>query len=263
MRKHWLLRAGAAFTAAVLLAGSVAFAQDEVTEEDIQDLQNKVDQAQNQAQQAAEDVQDDMDAKAQAELQAQMLLNQINSLSDAQAGIQDQIAQCAEQIAATQQSYDETMEEYKAQLQAMQKLGDSGGISLLLQANSLYELLTFPSNLQQLSSYTDSLLTELQTQKQAIQDLSDELEGKRATAAENQQQLEETRKEYQAQVQKLDSQISAGTAEQIAYEAEYEMRKEELQAAEAQLEQQIADALAKAEAQATPTPAPTPEPTPE
>ena len=37
MRKHWLLRAGAAFTAAVLLAGSVAFAQDEVTEEDIQE----------------------------------------------------------------------------------------------------------------------------------------------------------------------------------------------------------------------------------
>ena len=197
------------------------------------------------------------------ELQAQMLLNQINSLSDAQADIQDQIAQCAEQIAATQQSYNETMEEYKAQLQAMQKLGDSGGISLLLQANSLYELLTFPSNLQQLSSYTDSLLTELQTQKQAIQDLSDELEGKRATAAENQQQLEETRKEYQAQVQKLDSQISAGTAEQIAYEAEYEMRKEELQAAEAQLEQQIADALAKAEAQATPTPAPTEAPAPD
>ena len=98
MRKHWLLRAGAAFTAAVLLAGSVAFAQDEVTEEDIQDLQNKVDQAQNQAQQAAEDVQDDMDAKAQAELQAQMLLNQINSLSDAQADIQDQIAQCAERF---------------------------------------------------------------------------------------------------------------------------------------------------------------------
>ncbi|MDM8202638.1 hypothetical protein, partial [Allofournierella massiliensis] len=234
MSKRWLLRAGAAFTAAVMLAGTLVFAQDEVTEEDIQDLQNKVDQAQSQAQQAAEDVQEDMDAKAQAELQAQMLLNQINSLNDAQADIQDQIAQCEEQITATQQSYDETMTEYKAQLQAMQKLGDSGGVSLLLQANSLYQLLTFSSNLQQLSSYTDSLLTELQTQKQALEDLTEELEGKRTTAAENQQQLEETRKEYQAQVQKLDSQISAGAAEQIAYEAEYEMRKEELQAAEAQ-----------------------------
>ena len=83
MRKHWLLRAGAAFTAAVLLAGSVAFAQDEVTEEDIQDLQNKVDQAQSQAQQAAQGVQEDMDAKAQAELQAQMLLNQINKIGRA------------------------------------------------------------------------------------------------------------------------------------------------------------------------------------
>ena len=228
MNKHRFLRAGAAFTAAVMLAGTLVFAQDEVTEEDIKDLQNKVEQAQDQAQQAAQDVQDDMDAKAQAQLQAQMLLNQINSLSDAQADIQDQIAQCEEQITATQQSYDQTMEEYKAQLQAMQKLGDSGGVSLLLQANSLYQLLTFSSNLQQLSSYTDSLLTELQTQKQALEDLTEELEGKRTTAAENQQQLEETRKEYQAQVQKLDSQISVGAAEQIAYEAEYEMRKEEL-----------------------------------
>ena len=67
---------------------------------------------------------------------------------------------------------------------------EGAGVSLLLQANSLYQLLTFSSNLQQLSSYTDGLLTELQTQKQALEDLTSELEGKRTTAAENQQQLE-------------------------------------------------------------------------
>lgn len=263
MKPFWR-RTTAGILAAVMLTGTIALAEDTVTSNQIDELKDKVQQAQTQAQQAQQGVQNNMDAKAQAQLQAQLILSQINGLHTAQEQIHEQITDYEQQVIQKQQTYSQRMSTYKSQLQAMQVMHDSGSVAMLMNASNLYDLLTFSSSLQQISSYTNQLLTTLNTQKQELEQLKASLENERSAAQANQQQLESTRKEYQQQIQSLDKQINQGTAEQISYEAEYQMRKEELQKAEAQLEQQIADALAQemAKPAPTPTPAPTAEPTP-
>lgn len=269
----FLKRIIAVSLAVTMLMSVTVLAADTATSQKIEDLQNEIEHTQNAVEhaqdkvdQATQNIQNDVDEKKQVQAQAQALLNQIDGLTNTQQELSTQISSYQEQVTDKQQNYDERLASYKAQLQALQVMHDSGSVAMITSATNLYDLLSFSVTLQQISRYTDSLLKSLLSEKEDLNQLKTQLEGEKAAAEENQKELESTRQQYQYQISQLDKEISQGEAEQLAWQAEYELKKDKLQQAEAQLEQQIQAALQQAMAQATPepvaTPAPTPSPTP-
>ena len=82
----------------------------------------------------------------------------------------------------------------KQQLTAMQLLNEGGGISLLMQADDLYELLTFWQVLNDLTEHNKQLLDELDAEAQALDTQRQQAEAA-ATQAEQAAQALQARRD--------------------------------------------------------------------
>lgn len=255
-------RITAALLALCLLSSFTALAANTtITQEDLDKLQNKVDSAQQDMEQSKNTLNQNQQDKDATEQKSQQLLEQINNLSNQQTELGNQLVDTQSQMNQKQQEYDTHLEEYKEQLRALQMMHDSGSVALIANVKSFYDLLTFPSILQRISSHSVDILTQLEQEHEELNSLASELDTKKNEVTQNQQELEESRQNYQEHLKNLNQEISDGEAEYEQLKAEYERRKEELEQADALYEEQIRQALEEA-AKATPTPAPTPEPTP-
>ena len=189
-------------------------------------------------------------SKDKAQAQKQSLKNQ-------QSIILDQISQSIEQInqkeleisnqeqviAEKQAQIDERWGDFKDRMQAMQVMHDSGAVAMITSAQSLYDLLTFSTTLQQVSEKDTEVLeemnqqkAELEAEKQELEQAMAELESAKAALEDKSDQLSANIQAQDATISKLDA--AAKAQEQVV--AEKQKLADEAEAAYEQWVQQNA-----------------------
>ena len=160
-----LLAAGLLFC--TLFAPFGAYADNK--KDELSAKQNQAQQAYNEAQQELEELQNQQsETQSQidqlqgqsAEVAAQ-LSGIYTALQEAQRTLDERTAaaeQAAQALADKQAEYDASLARYKSQMGAMQLLDGGGSITLLMQARSLYEMLTFAETLRELADHNLSLI---------------------------------------------------------------------------------------------------------
>ena len=189
-------------------------------------------------------------SKDKAQAQKQSLKNQ-------QSIILDQISQSIEQInqkeleisnqeqviAEKQAEIDERWGDFKDRMQAMQVMHDSGAVAMITSAQSLYDLLTFSSTLQQVSEKDTEVLEEMNQQKAELEAEKQELEQAMAELESAKAALEDKSDQLSANIQAQDATISKLDADAKAQEqvvAEKQKLADEAEAAYEQWVQQNA-----------------------
>lgn len=189
-------------------------------------------------------------SKDKAQAQKQSLKNQ-------QSIILDQISQSIEQInqkeleisnqeqviAEKQAQIDERWGDFKDRMQAMQVMHDSGAVAMITSAQSLYDLLTFSTTLQQVSEKDTEVLEEMNQQKAELEAEKQELEQAMAELESAKAALEDKSDQLSANIQAQDATISKLDADAKAQEqvvAEKQKLADEAEAAYEQWVQQNA-----------------------
>lgn len=189
-----LLAAGLLFC--TLFAPFGAYADNK--KDELSAKQNQAQQAYNEAQQELEELQNQQsETQSQidqlqgqsAEVAAQ-LSGIYTALQEAQRTLDERTAaaeQAAQALADKQAEYDASLACCKSQMGAMQLLDGGGSITLLMQARSLYEMLTFAETLRELADHNSAALAQLNAEAQALgtaraeaQAAADEAEAARA-----------------------------------------------------------------------------------
>ena len=192
-----LLAAGLLFC--TLFAPFGAYADNK--KDELSAKQNQAQQAYNKAQQELEELQNQQsETQSQidqlqgqsAEVAAQ-LSGIYTALQEAQRTLDERTAaaeQAAQALADKQAEYDASLARYKSQMGAMQLLDGGGSITLLMQARSLYEILTFAETLRELADHNSAALAQLNAEAEALdtaraeaQAAADEAEAARAAEA--------------------------------------------------------------------------------
>lgn len=202
--KQTLRRLICALLAAALLAGTAAA-----------DYKSDWEQAEQELAEEKEKYEQIESSKDKARQQQQSLKNQ-------QSIILDQISQSIEQIsqkeleisnqeqviAEKQAEIDERWGDFKERMQAMQVMHDSGAVAMITSAQSLYDLLTFSSTLQQISQKDTDVLEEMNAQKAQLEEEKRELEAAKADLESAKAALEDKSDQLSANIQAQDATIS-------------------------------------------------------
>ena len=210
-----LLAAGLLFC--TLFAPFGAYADSK--KDELSAKQNQAQQAYNEAQQELEELQNQQsETQSQidqlqgqsAEVAAQ-LSGIYTALQEAQRTLDERTAaaeQAAQALADKQAEYDASLARYKSQMGAMQLLDGGGSITLLMQARSLYEILTFAETLRELADHNSAALAQLNAEAEALdtaraeaQAAADEAEAARAALDAQQTALEATQNELGSALQ--------------------------------------------------------------
>lgn len=212
--KTFYVRAAAAAAAALLfLYPFPAHAADSAA------LQGQVSAAQREYESAAST----LDSMQQQASDTRQQVNNLQSQTDALRGqlgsivaqleqsrtelaeAQNQATAAAKALEEKQAAFSARYDSCKQQLTAMQLLNEGGGISLLMQADDLYELLTFWQVLNDLTEHNKQLLDELDAEAQALDTQRQQAEAAAAQAAVT----EEKRKAYEQATAALDAYLKA------------------------------------------------------
>ena len=216
--------------------------------DELSSKQNQAQQAYNEARQELEELQNrqnetqsqiDQLQGQSAEVAAQ-LSDIYTALQDAQRLLDERTAaaeQAAQALADKQAEYDASLARCKSQMGAIQLL-DGGGSIALLQARSLYEMLTFAETLRELAAHNSAALAQLNTEAEALaaaraeaQTAAEEAETARAALDAQQAALQTTQNELGSALQAantaLTEQQAAEQAQAVVTEA---ARKAYLQA---------------------------------
>ncbi len=207
--KIFYVRAAAAAAAALLfLYPFPAHAADSAA------LQGQVSAAQREYESAAST----LDSMQQQASDTRQQVNDLQSQTDALRGqlgsivaqleqsrtelaeAQNQAAAAAKALEEKQAAFSARYDSCKQQLTAMQLLNEGGGISLLMQADDLYELLTFWQVLNDLTEHNKQLLYELDAEAQALDTQRQQAEAA-ATQAEQAAQALQARQDELTQTQ--------------------------------------------------------------
>ena len=125
---------------------------------------------------------------------------------------------------AKQAEYDARLAACKEQLRAMQRLDGGGGIWLLSQAKSLYQLLTFDTVLRQMNAKNSAVLAELDAEAAALEQARAEADTAVQHAAEAKAALESQQAALSATQSELEAALlaanSALTQQQAAAQAQ-------------------------------------------
>lgn len=178
---------------------------------------------------------------------------QKQSLKNQQTIILDQIAQAMEQIdqknveimnqeqviAEKQADIDQRWGDFKERMQAMQVMHDSGAVAMITSAQSLYDLLTFSTTLQQISQKDTEVLEEMNAQKAELEAEKQELEQAKADLESAKAALDEKSGQLSANIQAQDATISKLDADAKAQEQVVAEKQKLADAAEAAYEQWV------------------------
>lgn len=178
---------------------------------------------------------------------------QKQSLKNQQTIILDQIAQAMEQIdqknveimnqeqviAEKQADIDQRWGDFKERMQAMQVMHDSGAVAMITSAQSLYDLLTFSTTLQQISQKDTEVLEEMNAQKAELEAEKQELEQAKADLESAKAALYEKSSQLSANIQAQDATISKLDADAKAQEQVVAEKQKLADAAEAAYEQWV------------------------
>ncbi|MDY5411946.1 MAG: peptidoglycan DD-metalloendopeptidase family protein [Gemmiger sp.] len=217
--------------------------------DELSSKQNQAQQAYNEARQELEELQNQQNEtqsqidqlQGQSAEVAAQLSDIYTALQDAQRLLDERTAaaeQAAQALADKQAEYDASLARCKSQMGAMQLLDGGGSIALLLQARSLYEMLTFAETLRELAAHNSAALAQLSTEAEALaaaraeaQTAAEEAETARAALDAQQAALQTTQNELGSALQAtntaLTEQQAAEQAQAVVTEA---ARKAYLQA---------------------------------
>lgn len=216
--------------------------------DELSSKQNQAQQAYNEARQELEELQNQQNEtqsqidqlQGQSAEVAAQLSDIYTALQDAQRLLDERTAaaeQAAQALDDKQAEYDASLARCKSQMGAMQLL-DGGGSIALLQARSLYEMLTFAETLRELAAHNSAALAQLNTEAEALaaacaeaQTAAEEAETARAALDAQQAALQTTQNELGSALQAantaLTEQQAAEQAQAVVTEA---ARKAYLQA---------------------------------
>ena len=226
-----VLAAGLLFC--TLFSGQTAYAEgkkDELTQK-----QTETRQEYEAAQSTLRDLQSDQtqteNEVAALSGQAAELTGQIaavtQAVQDAQTALDERQAAADTARAALdakQAEYDARLAACKEQLRAMQRLDGGGGIWLLSQAKSLYQLLTFDTVLRQMNAKNSAVLAELDAEAAALEQARAEADTAVQQATEAKAALESQQAALSATQSELEAALlaanSALTQQQAAAQAQ-------------------------------------------
>lgn len=170
-----LLAAGLLFCTLFVPFGAYADSK----KDELSAKQNQAQQAYNEAQQELEELQNQQsETQSQidqlqgqsAEVAAQ-LSGIYTALQEAQRTLDERTAaaeQAAQALTDKQAEYDASLARCKSQMGAMQLLDGGGSITLLMQAHSLYEMLSFAETLRELADHNSAAIAQLNAEAEAL-----------------------------------------------------------------------------------------------
>lgn len=226
-----VLAAGLLFCA--LFSGQTAYAEDKKDE-----LTQKQAETRQEYEAAQSTLRDLQSAQTQTESEVAALSGQAAELTgqiaavtqavqDAQTALDERQAAADTARAALdakQAEYDARLAVCKEQLRAMQRLDGGGGIWLLSQAKSLYQLLTFDTVLRQMNAKNSAVLAELDAEAAALEQARAEADTAVQHAAEAKASLESQQAALSATQSELEAALlaanSALTQQQAAAQAQ-------------------------------------------
>lgn len=226
-----VLAAGLLFC--TLFSGQTAYAEDK--KDELTQNQAETRQEYEAAQSTLRDLQS---AQTQTESEVAALSGQAAELTgqiaavtqavqDAQTALDERQAAADTARAALdakQAEYDARLAACKEQLRAMQRLDGGGGIWLLSQAKSLYQLLTFDTVLRQMNAKNSAVLAELDAEAAALEQARAEADTAVQQAAEAKAALESQQAALSATQSELEAALlaanSALTQQQAAAQAQ-------------------------------------------
>ena len=226
-----VLAAGLLFC--TLFSGQTAYAEDKKDE-----LTQKQAETRQEYEAAQSTLRDLQSAQTQTESEVAALSGQAAELTgqiaavtqavqDAQTALDERQAAADTARAALdakQSEYDARLAACKEQLRAMQRLDGGGGIWLLSQAKSLYQLLTFDTVLRQMNAKNSAVLAELDAEAAALEQARAEADTAVQQAAEAKAALESQQAALSATQSELEAALlaanSALTQQQAAAQAQ-------------------------------------------
>lgn len=226
-----VLAAGLLFC--TLFSGQTAYAEDKKDE-----LTQKQAETRQEYEAAQSTLRDLQSAQTQTESEVAALSGQAAELAgqiaavtqavqDAQTALDERQAAADTARAALdakQAEYDARLAACKEQLRAMQRLDGGGGIWLLSQAKSLYQLLTFGTVLRQMNAKNSAVLAELDAEAAALEQARAEADTAVQHAAEAKAALESQQAALSATQSELEAALlaanSALTQQQAAAQAQ-------------------------------------------
>ena len=226
-----VLAAGLLFC--TLFSGQTAYAEDKKDE-----LTQKQAETRQEYEAAQSTLRDLQSAQTQTESEVAALSGQAAELTgqiaavtqavqDAQTALDERQAAADTARAALdakQAEYDARLAACKEQLRAMQRLDGGGGIWLLSQAKSLYQLLTFGTVLRQMNAKNSAVLAELDAEAAALEQARAEADTAVQQAAEAKAALESQQAALSATQSELEAALlaanSALTQQQAAAQAQ-------------------------------------------
>ena len=226
-----VLAAGLLFC--TLFSGQTAYAEDKKDE-----LTQKQAETRQEYEAAQSTLRDLQSAQTQTESEVAALSGQAAELTgqiaavtqavqDAQTALDERQAAADTARAvldAKQAEYDARLAACKEQLRAMQRLDGGGGIWLLSQAKSLYQLLTFDTVLRQMNAKNSAVLAELDAEAAALEQARAEADTAVQQAAEAKAALESQQAALSATQSELEAALlaanSALTQQQAAAQAQ-------------------------------------------
>lgn len=226
-----VLAAGLLFC--TLFSGQTAYAEDKKDE-----LTQKQAETRQEYEAAQSTLRDLQSAQTQAESEVAALSGQAAELAgqiaavtqavqDAQTALDERQAAADTARAALdakQAEYDARLAACKEQLRAMQRLDGGGGIWLLSQAKSLYQLLTFGTVLRQMNAKNSAVLAELDAEAAALEQARAEADTAVQQATEAKAALESQQAALSATQSELEAALlaanSALTQQQAAAQAQ-------------------------------------------
>lgn len=226
-----VLAAGLLFC--TLFSGQTAYAEDKKDE-----LTQKQAETRQEYEAAQSTLRDLQSAQTQTESEVAALSGQAAELTgqiaavtqavqDAQTALDERQAAADTARAALdakQAEYDARLAACKEQLRAMQRLDGGGGIWLLSQAKSLYQLLTFDTVLRQMNAKNSAVLAELDAEATALEQARAEADTAVQQAAEAKAALESQQAALSATQSELEAALlaanSALTQQQAAAQAQ-------------------------------------------
>lgn len=226
-----VLAAGLLFC--TLFSGQTAYAEDKKDE-----LTQKQAETRQEYEAAQSTLRDLQSAQTQTESEVAALSGQAAELTgqiaavtqavqDAQTALDERQAAADTARAALdakQAEYDARLAACKEQLRAMQRLDGGGGIWLLSQAKSLYQLLTFDTVLRQMNAKNSAVLAELDAEAAALEQARAEADTAVQQAAEAKAALESQQAALSATQSELEAALlaanSALTQQQAAAQAQ-------------------------------------------
>ena len=184
--------------------------------------------------------------------QSTILYEHITAIKEQISNKETEIQEKQQQIEEKQAEYDERFAGFQERMRAMQRLDNGGAVALLSQATSLYQLLTFSSTLEQISTKDTQMCEELEAQrielnqqKEALETAKAELEAAQNELEDQNSQLESKRGELVASMQAQNEKISAAEAEEAALEVEAAEARKQLDAAAAALDAYLNEQVRK------------------